>query len=176
MGDNDDLSAPLSMGSLRKRSAPTPAKLSALAPEVTTPPTSARPSLTRSSTNSTSAGEATPSLSEYDSFEDSGNTLLELLVVLDAHLELWSRGLRKTSYKWRERADALVDDTLSRAQKLQEKAIKLPRLKSEAFLSGMLEDRVLSAKDREKMLEKYKEVRVMTRESLKKISQKWEEE
>lgn len=174
MGEKEDLSAPLVMGSLRKRSPPTAVTLPSSGPEVATTPT--RPSLARSSTNSTSAGEATPSLSEYDSFEDSGNTFLELLVVLDAHLELWSRGLRKTSYKWRERADALVDDTLSRAQKLQEKAIKLPRLKSEAFLSGMLEDSVLSAKDREKMLEKYKEVRVMTRESLKKISQKWEEE
>lgn len=31
----------------------------------------------------------------------SGLGLLDLLVVVDAHLELWTRGIRKTSVEWK---------------------------------------------------------------------------
>ena len=58
--------------------------------------------------------------------------------------------------------------------------IKLPRVKSETFLSGMLDDSrdviSISAKDKERLERKYRELRQKTRESLKMISVKWEEE
>lgn len=74
------------------------------------------------------------------------------------------------------KADKLVEDSRVRAQKLN--LPKLPRVNSDLFLAGMLDEgrEVISAKDREKLEKKYKEIRQKTRESLKKLSQKWEEE
>lgn len=69
-----------------------------------------------------------------------------------------------------------MEESRVRAQKLS--LPKLPRVNSDLFLAGMLDEgrEVISAKDREKLEKKYKEIRGRGRESLKKLSQKWEEE
>lgn len=63
-------------------------------------PPAARPSLSRTQT-----GDQTPtySIPEDEMFSElfSGLGLLDLLVVVDAHLELWTRGIRKTSVEWK---------------------------------------------------------------------------
>lgn len=109
--------------------------------------------------------------------------LLDMLVVVDAHLELWTRSLRRKAAPWRSKADKLVEESRERARNKIEEArakVKLPRVSSEQFLSSMLEDsgvkEVLSPKDREKLERRYREVRERAKESLKKLSVKWEEE
>lgn len=105
--------------------------------------------------------------------------LLDLLTSVDAHIDLWSRELRKSSSAWKEKAELLVEDGRKRAEKLQRQ--HLPRLKSEVnlFSFGLGDgnrDVLLTAKDKERLEKKYREVRAKTTESLKKLSQKWEEE
>lgn len=109
--------------------------------------------------------------------------LLDMLVVVDAHLELWTRSLRRKAAPWRSKADKLVEESRERARNKIEEArakVKLPRVSSEQFLSSMLEDsgvkEVLSPKDGEKLERRYREVRERAKESLKKLSVKWEEE
>ncbi|KAK4048311.1 hypothetical protein OIV83_004832 [Microbotryomycetes sp. JL201] len=127
--------------------------------------------------------------------------LLDLLVVLDAHLELWTRSLRRKTGPWRTKADKLVDASKKKARDVVEKGNEslLKRVKSDKLLSGLLlkeydqaeaageageptrtttrGDRIVfSRRDREKLETKLKEVRTRTIESMKKLSQKWEEE
>ncbi|KAL8287418.1 hypothetical protein RQP46_003276 [Phenoliferia psychrophenolica] len=132
-----------------------------------------------SATPGSSTGEHTPAfdISEEDPWAAMGG-LSDLLIVVDAHLELWTRGLRKRAVTIRETADRLVEESKARAHKIPR--IKLPRVNSETLLAGMLDESreiiSISAKDKEKLERKYRELRQKTRESLRLISVKWEEE
>ncbi|KAM0754855.1 hypothetical protein T439DRAFT_321909 [Meredithblackwellia eburnea MCA 4105] len=137
---------------------------------------------TTTTTTPETSGDRTPySLSE-DVF--SGLSLIDLLVVVDAHLDLWTRGIRKQTHSWKEKADRLVEESKQRAQK-----IKLPRVNSDTFLPlSATQNRessdhhppsqsgVLSQKDRERLERRYRELRQKTTESFKRVAQKWEEE
>lgn len=165
--------------------------LVALPPCETSPPL--RPTLSRATTGAQrntfitalananialSAGEITSfDLSETDEPLFSGLSLLDLLVLVDAHLDLASRHIRKTGAQWSSKANKLVVDSKARAGK-----IKLPRVDSEKILSSVLESdqgkkvNHLTAKEREKLERRYRELRSKTMENMKKLSEKWEEE
>ncbi|KAK4701866.1 hypothetical protein P7C70_g4364, partial [Phenoliferia sp. Uapishka_3] len=170
------------MSSLRQRpitSTSLPADLPSSSTSSSTPPltTEGQSSTPPLATPSVATGESTPYfISDQDDPFFSGLSLLDLLVVVDAHLELWTRGLRKSAVTFREKADKLVEESKARVEKIQR--IKLPRVNSETFLSSMLDEtrEVLSPKDREKLERKYRELRQKTRDSMKILSVKWEEE
>jgi hypothetical protein len=151
---------------LRHRAVTTQLDFQTAASSLPSSPT--RPPLSRATT-----GDSTPSFELSD--EDllfSGLSLLDLLVLLDAHLELWTRGLRRKSVHLKSKAEQFVEESKARAQK-----IKLPKVNSEQFLNRLAEDNVvLSVKDRERLERRYKEVRHKTVENMRKLSQKWEEE
>lgn len=155
-----------------------------------------RPPLSRSASQRDGTQTPTPAWMDdgtADLFDGMG--LLDMLLALDAHIELWTRGIRKNAVSWRcviallyhqwkeanracehrEKADKLVEESRIRAQK-----IKLPRVPSDKFLSSMLDpDRevlVLSQKDRERLEKTYKEVRQRANEAFKVVVQQWEEE
>lgn len=148
------------------------------------------------SRRSTGSGESTSSLSgtgspRFEIHDDdplfSGLSLLDFLNVLDAHLEVWTRPLRRKSVTWREKADRLLDEAKQKGRE----TFKVPPLPSvPAFdlgegLAGFRADRelregaerkVLSPKDRERLERKYREVRTRMRDSVQKLVVKWEEE
>ncbi|GAA5935340.1 hypothetical protein JCM3775_006246 [Rhodotorula graminis] len=155
------------------------------------------PTLSRRSTgsgDSTSSGTGSPRFEIHD--DDplfSGLSLLDFLNVLDAHLEVWTRPLRRKSVTWREKADRLLDEAKQKGRD----TFKVPPLPSvpafdlgeglgfsraatgggefrEAGVAG--ERKVLSQKDRERLERKYREVRTRMRDSVQKLVVKWEEE
>ncbi|KAM0791159.1 hypothetical protein ACM66B_005644 [Microbotryomycetes sp. NB124-2] len=184
--------------------------------ETNTRTTSSRPTLSRQSTadwsygaplswtfsqDSSSSSSTSSSPSPSLSFSDDDETpfsypLLDLLVILDAHLELWTRSLRRRTGPWRSKADKLVEQSRKKARDVVEKGNEslLKRVKSDKLLSGLLlkdsdneqpdssssrtggERQVFSRRDRDRLENKLKEVRTKTIESMKKLSQKWEEE
>lgn len=156
---------------LRQRAVTTTATES---PPSTTPPSPpTRPTLSRQSTGTFDLANAND--------EAFSLPLLDLLVIIDSHLELWTRSLRQKAAPWKSKADKLVEESKQRAQtKIGEARAKLPRVSSEQFLNSMLEDSgvrdVLSPKDREKLERRYREVRQKTLDNMKKLSLKWEEE
>lgn len=75
----------------------------------------------------------------------------------------------------REKADRLVEESKARAAQKMPR-IKLPRVNSEQFIERMLDESPISAKDKEKLERKYRELRHKTRDTLKSISVRWEEE
>ncbi|GAA5820310.1 hypothetical protein JCM11251_005567 [Rhodosporidiobolus azoricus] len=138
-----------------------------------------RPTFSRSSTESTSSGSPRFDLPE-DEFFPSGFSLLELLNVFDAHLELFTRPLRRKSVTWREKADKLLDEAKTKGgANLKELKVKLlpdvPAFDLN-FVGLEGERKVLSQRDRERLERKYKEVRERTRTSVAKLVVKWEEE
>ncbi|GAA6064173.1 hypothetical protein JCM10212_003054 [Sporobolomyces blumeae] len=165
----------------------------------TDPPSPAsRPALSRTPTDST--GTSTPSssssssssrfeINEEDPF--SAFSLLDFLNVVDAHWDLWTRPLRRKSSTWRSKADKLLDDAKQKGREF-----KLPVNFHELPVVGLArgsggaggtgasggevgfgrDATVLSAKDRERLERKYKEVRARMRESMSKLVVKWEEE
>ncbi|BGP16279.1 hypothetical protein JCM10213_007724 [Rhodosporidiobolus nylandii] len=184
---------------LRRRSAPaSSATLSTLAADETassssstlpTPPSSnsgdpsppMRPTFSRTSTaSSSSGGQGSP---RFDLPDDdplfSGLSLLDMLNVFDAHLELLTRPLRRKSVSWREKADRLLDEAKQRGKDFNLKplgGLKMPEVPVFDLGLGEVDRKVLSQKDRERLERKYREVRARTRESLQKLVVKWEEE
>lgn len=121
--------------------------------------------------------------------------LLDVLVTLEAHAELWTRTLRQRTAPWKSRADRLLDESRAKAkQRIDAVGTKIPRVKSEHLLlalgggggngTGFDETgsgrgapaRVLSPKDREKLEKRYRELRSKMAGNLQRLSQKWEEE
>ncbi|SCZ88550.1 BZ3500_MvSof-1268-A1-R1_Chr2-1g04484 [Microbotryum saponariae] len=130
-----------------------------------------RPTLSRSTTNDSPT--ASFELSDDEPIF-SGLPLLDLFVLVDAHLELWTRGIRRKSADWRSKADKLVEESKARAQR-----IKLPRVASETFLNGMRSEEsngVLSSRDRERLEKRVREVRANAKEQMRRLNQKWEQE
>ncbi|KDE08942.1 hypothetical protein, variant [Microbotryum lychnidis-dioicae p1A1 Lamole] len=130
-----------------------------------------RPTLSRSATNDSPT--ASFELSDDEPIF-SGLPLLDLFVLVDAHLELWTRGIRRKSADWRSKADKLVEESKARAQR-----IKLPRVASETFLNGMRSEEsngVLSSRDRERLEKRVREVRANAKEQMRRLNQKWEQE
>ncbi|KAK4051089.1 hypothetical protein OIO90_004829 [Microbotryomycetes sp. JL221] len=169
-----------------------------------------RPSLSRQSTADWSSSSMGAPLTWSFSSESSGSSsleddetpfsypLLDMLVVVDAHLELWTRRLRSKAGPWKTKADQLVDASRKKARDVVEKGNEslLKRVKSDKLLSSLLQregddsptsggdarhrkrpgEFVFSRRDRDRLETKMKEVRVKTVESMKRLSQKWEEE
>ena len=123
----------------------------------------------------------------------SGLSLLDFLNVLDAHLELLTRPLRRKSVTWREKADRLVDQAKQKGRETFKvqlpsvpafdlgESVGFPRdAKStdDGTMGGdrRKEKRVLSARDKERLERKYREVRARMRDSIAKVVIKWEEE
>ncbi|ORY81805.1 hypothetical protein BCR35DRAFT_303964 [Leucosporidium creatinivorum] len=164
---------------LRQRAKTTGPPVGSTTESPPTPPSpTSRPSLSRTQT-----GDLPHSFDLANDEPLFSMPLLDLLVMVDAHLELWTRSLRRKAAPWRSKADKLVEESRERARNKIEEArakVKLPRVNSEQFLSSMLEDSgvkdVLSPRDREKLERRYREVRERAKESLKKLSVKWEEE
>ncbi|GAA5856791.1 hypothetical protein JCM8547_008846 [Rhodosporidiobolus lusitaniae] len=136
-----------------------------------------------SSSSSSSSGTGSPRFVLRDSDDDplfSGLSLLSLLSTLDAHVELFTRPLRRKSVSWREKADKLLDEAKARAVAggLGEFKLKVPLPDVPAFdlNGGIGERKVLSQKDRERLERKFREVREKTRGSVQKLVVKWEEE
>ncbi|GAA5909656.1 hypothetical protein JCM6882_008456 [Rhodosporidiobolus microsporus] len=139
-----------------------------------TPPL--RPTFSRSSTDSGGSATGSP---RFDPPDDdplfSGLSLLELLNVFDAHLELFTRPLRRKSVSWKEKADKLLDEAKTKAN-LRDFKVKLPEVPAFDLNFGEADRKVLSQRDRERLERKYREVRNRTRESVSKLVVKWEEE
>ncbi|GAA6023084.1 hypothetical protein JCM8202_004666 [Rhodotorula sphaerocarpa] len=165
--------------------------------EPVTPPFRPVFSRTNSSGDTNSNGTSGTGSPQFDLPDDdllSGLSLLDFLNVLDAHLELLTRPLRRKSVTWREKADRLVDQAKQKGRETFK--VQLPSVpafdlgesvgfsreaaKSSAVDDGTVdrrkEKRVLSAKDRERLERKYREVRGRMRESIAKVVIKWEEE
>ncbi|GAA6053798.1 hypothetical protein JCM3770_003041 [Rhodotorula araucariae] len=157
--------------------------------EPSTPPF--MPTLSRRSTGSgestSSSGTGSPRFEIHD--DDplfSGLSLLDFLNVLDAHLEVWTRPLRRKSVTWRERADRLLDEAKQKGRD----TFKVPPLpnvpafdlgeglgfRTDRELREFADRKVLSQKDRERLERKYREVRTRMRDSVSKVIVKWEEE
>lgn len=114
--------------------------------------------------------------------------LEDLLISFEAYFELWTRSLRSDAAKWKSKADKLLDESRVVARA---KAVggKIPRVKSEHLLSalgggGASDDGsgiggavpALSAKDRERLERRYREMRSKMTANVQKLSLKWEEE
>ncbi|GJN90496.1 hypothetical protein Rhopal_003507-T1 [Rhodotorula paludigena] len=150
-----------------------------------------RPVFSRRSTDS---GSSTTSPSPRFEIPDddplfSGLSLLDLLNVFDAHIELLTRPLRRKSSTWKSKADKLLDEAKQKGRE----TFKVPSLPSvpafdlgegmgfrgerdrEAGRDGG-EKRVLSQKDKERIERKYREMRGRMRDSVAKLVIKWEEE
>lgn len=165
--------------------------------EPLTPPF--RPAFSR--TNSTNGGSSSSSSSStsnsprFDLPEDdplfSGLSLLDLLNVLDAHIELLTRPLRRKSVSWKTKADRLLDEAKQRGRETFK--VQLPSVPAfdlgeglgfaagrererEGGAASLQERKVLSQKDRERLERKYREVRERMRQSIAKLVVKWEEE
>ncbi|BGO91426.1 hypothetical protein NBRC10512v2_003696 [Rhodotorula toruloides] len=164
--------------------------------EPLTPPF--RPAFSR--TNSTNGGSSSSSSStsnspRFDLPEDdplfSGLSLLDLLNVLDAHIELLTRPLRRKSVSWKTKADRLLDEAKQRGRETFK--VQLPSVPAfdlgeglgfaagrererEGGAASLQERKVLSQKDRERLERKYREVRERMRQSIAKLVVKWEEE
>lgn len=139
----------------------------------TTTTTPLRPTLSRSSTQD----NPTPfHLSDQDDIF-SGLGLLDLINLIEAHLELWMRPFRKKSTQWKSKADKLVEESKARARLQMD---KLPRVSSETFIEGLLEKGqekgVLKKDDLDKLEKRYRELGNRARDNMKKLSAKWEEE
>ncbi|GAA5982742.1 hypothetical protein JCM5350_006233 [Sporobolomyces pararoseus] len=177
---------------LRRRSAPSSTKpdvTDSLPPSPslvpTTPPV--RPTLSRTSTdsNGTSSSSSRFEISEEDPF--AAFSLLDVLNVLDAHWDLWTRPLRRKSVSWKSKADKLLDDAKQKGREF-----KLPAPFNDFPVVGSRnasgsggtntpagtrgEFAGLSQKERERLERKYKEVRERMRGSVAKLVVKWEEE
>lgn len=165
---------------LRRRSAPSSTKPNPSDVVEPLPPSPAlvpsdqpiRPTLSRTSTdsNGTSSSSSRFEISEEDPF--SAFSLLDFINVVDAHLDLWTRPLRRKSVSWKSKADKLLDDAKQKGREF-----KLPApfndfpvvggisrggsgsggTTTPAFTKG--EFAGLSQKERERLERKYKEVR-----------------
>ncbi|KAI5477752.1 protein of DUF2838 family [Pseudohyphozyma bogoriensis] len=136
---------------------------------------SSTPSATATPASASGGGDSPPSpaATPFNVRQDdlfSGMGLLDLLVMVDAHLELWTRGIRKGAVSWREKSARLVEESKQRAGR-----IKLPRVNSSPFLSQNSHE-LFSSKDVERLEKRYKEARVKAKDSFKVLVQKWEEE
>ncbi|KWU47155.1 hypothetical protein RHOSPDRAFT_31293 [Rhodotorula sp. JG-1b] len=162
--------------------------------EPVTPPFRPVFSRTNSSTyGGSSTGTGSPQFDLSDEDLLSGLSLLDFLNVLDAHLELLTRPLRRKSVTWREKADRLVDQAKQKGRETFK--VQLPSVpafdlgESVGFPRDVKgsddgtmgadrrkEKRVLSARDKERLERKYREVRARMRDSIAKVVIKWEEE
>lgn len=163
--------------------------------EPVTPPFRPVFSRTNSSGSSTGTGSGSPQFDLPDDDLLSGLSLLDFLNVLDAHLELLTRPLRRKSVTWREKADRLVDQAKQKGRETFK--VQLPSVPAFDLGEGIgfprdyagsgtddgvgrdgrrREKRVLSARDRERLERKYREVRGRMRDSIAKVVIKWEEE
>ncbi|GAA6034046.1 hypothetical protein JCM8097_000665 [Rhodosporidiobolus ruineniae] len=133
------------------------------------------PTLSRTSTDSGYSSTNSPRFDLPD--EGSGFSLLDTLAVLDAHLELFTRPLRRKSVSWKEKADKFLDEARAKGQKgLGDLKVKLPEVPVFDLNLGEVDKKVLNQRDRERLERKYREVRAKTRDSLGKLLVKWEEE
>ncbi|BGP40119.1 hypothetical protein JCM10450v2_004096 [Rhodotorula kratochvilovae] len=182
-------SHPAGTASVSGSSAPAPSEPTTPAYEPSTPPFP--PTFSRRSTGSgestSSSGTGSPRFEIHD--DDplfSGLSLLDFLNVLDAHLEVWTRPLRRKSVTWREKADRLLDEAKQKGRDTF-KVPPLPTVPAFDLGEGLsfrgerefregAERKVLSAKDRERLERKYREVRARMRDSVSKVIVKWEEE
>lgn len=162
--------------------------------EPITPPFRPVFSRTNSSTyGGSSTGTGSPQFDLSDEDLLSGLSLLDFLNVLDAHLELLTRPLRRKSVTWREKADRLVDQAKQKGRETFK--VQLPSVPAfdlgesvgfprdakgtdDGTVGGdrRKEKRVLSARDKERLERKYREVRARMRDSIAKVVIKWEEE
>ncbi|GAA5984263.1 hypothetical protein JCM10908_006115 [Rhodotorula pacifica] len=149
-------------------------------------------SSTYGGSTSSSTGTGSPQFELPDDDLLSGLSLLDFLNVLDAHLELLTRPLRRKSVTWREKADRLVDQAKQKGRETFKvqlpsvpafdlgESVGFPRDGTRASDDGTgerrKEKRVLSARDKERLERKYREVRGRMRESIAKVVIKWEEE
>ncbi|GAA5868142.1 hypothetical protein JCM3774_001034 [Rhodotorula dairenensis] len=140
-----------------------------------------------------SSGTGSPQFDLPDDDLLSGLSLLDFLNILDAHLELLTRPLRRKSVSWREKADRLVDQAKQKGRETFK--VQLPTVPAfdlgesvgfprevkgldhdETATDRRKEKRVLSARDKERLERKYREVRGRMRDSIAKVVIKWEEE
>lgn len=164
--------------------------------EPVTPPFRPVFSRTNSSAYASSGSSTGTGSPQFDLPDDdllSGLSLLDFLNILDAHLELLTRPLRRKSVSWREKADRLVDQAKQKGRETFK--VQLPSVpafdlgESVGFpreVKGLEHDgtsadrrrekRVLSARDKERLERKYREVRARMRDSIAKVVIKWEEE
>ncbi|GAA5880397.1 hypothetical protein JCM16303_003927 [Sporobolomyces ruberrimus] len=192
--------ADVPLDGLRRRSAPSSTKpstsdvLDSLPPSPSLVPRDSpssgpiRPTLSRTSTdsNGTSSSSSRFEISEEDPF--SAFSLLDFINVLDAHLDLWTRPLRRKSVSWKTKADKLLYDAKQKGREF-----KLPAAFNEFPVVGGIsrgsmsggnvtpagqrgEFAGLSQKERERLERKYKEVRERMRGNMAKLVVKWEEE
>ncbi|GEM07189.1 hypothetical protein Rt10032_c02g1206 [Rhodotorula toruloides] len=156
-------------------------------------PTFSRTSSTNggSSSFTSSSSSSTSNSPRFDLPEDdplfSGLSLLDLLNVLDAHIELLTRPLRRKSVSWKTKADKLLDEAKQRGRETFK--VQLPSVPAfdlgeglgfarerEGGAASLQERKVLSQRDRERLERKYREVRERMRQSIAKLVVKWEEE
>lgn len=79
--------------------------------------------------------------------------------------------------RYRSKADRLVEESkVLAAAKLKAAERRDAFMASSSLFGGEGKDVVFSAKDREKLERRYREIRGKTRDSLKRLLRKWEEE
>lgn len=101
--------------------------------------------------------------------------MLDLLVSIEAHVELWGRRLRHHGNKLRAQADRLLDEQRAKAAKLSE---RMPKVKSESLLFGGGADRFdrESGSREDKIEKRFRDLRLKARDNLKRVQARWEEE